>query len=1077
MLRQCETAIAPPSYSLGLELGASTVGWALIELDAFGSPIGLIRTGVRVFAPGVDGAQSEIEAGRDRPSSWARKIARTNRRLLRRRAYRKQRLFELLQESGLLPRTNGAESIPHAIERHTILLELDRSLFQKWRLTEYGSRFDERPMYVLRRLALDVVLQPYEIGRILFHLCQRRGFRSNAKERSKRSYGRIGPVHAGVDEWRRCLEEVQARTVGEYFCEIGVHPLNERVRGRWLAREMLEQEFEAIWRKQTIYHPELLTAELYRKIRHTLLVDRPNRKGTLQVGSCELEGGNHRRAPWATLEANRMRLLESIGHLRIVDWETQEFFAVSQQQREALYELLDQRGNLSLDQLRKGLKLRPHLRLYNDRAGQKKVPGNRINQIMISAFGPRWGLFSEQEQTQIVDEWRTIPSEKSLIRRGVETWGLDQTSATRWAHSVPETGYCKFSRKAIRKLMPLQLKGYRFEEAVNTIYGDRKNDADVLESLPPLEVHSNLAQAARNRRLLQRIGLDHIVVPGLERTLTEMRKLVNSLIREYGMPNEIHFELRRELKMYRIERLALETKIKMRERSRRRAEARLAQECGILKPSREQLEIALLFVECGGVCPYSGKAIPFPDLFSEMPRFRLQHIIPRHLFPDESFQNKVVCWTAGQEDSSRPLTPFERFGASREQWTELVHRVETWKPGNPNKLHRIMIRSEEQLQEFIAMQISDLRQASVQTARYLGLLYGHITQGQPRVFANTGVLTATLRRTWRLDFFSRDRELDETSSVRIDYRRHAMNAIITALTRHALRVVQACSRSAPTPNALPLPWKGFVTDVSTEMKRILVSHRPDHKLAGEMHDESFYSPPYLENGSSFVHVRKPVSKLSPKEIADIVDPIIRRAVLEKAQSLHGDLSRCERDQDWPMQIEKSGKSRPIKRVRVRKSLRVKEIGSGERRRYVAAKGKHHVSVFAVGSAEREAKWVFKPVSLFEAMERKKEGKTIVEKTDREVPEMRFKFSLMGGDTVEAHRGCFHDLGSCRPEVFVVRTIQGNGQLGLVEIANAQTWRENVATKKWLLVRAEGLRKLDCRKVRVDVLGRIHPAND
>ena len=41
----------------------------------------------------------------------------------------------------------------------------------------------ELPLYLLRKTALDEALEPFELGRVFYHLSQRRGYRSNRKER------------------------------------------------------------------------------------------------------------------------------------------------------------------------------------------------------------------------------------------------------------------------------------------------------------------------------------------------------------------------------------------------------------------------------------------------------------------------------------------------------------------------------------------------------------------------------------------------------------------------------------------------------------------------------------------------------------------------------------------------------------------------------------------------------------------------------------------------------------------------------------------------------------------------------
>ena len=71
-------------YTLGLDLGASSIGWAIVESEE-GVPRRLARCGVRVFEAGVAG---DLEAGRTKPRNFERRQARQTRRQLDRRKRR-----------------------------------------------------------------------------------------------------------------------------------------------------------------------------------------------------------------------------------------------------------------------------------------------------------------------------------------------------------------------------------------------------------------------------------------------------------------------------------------------------------------------------------------------------------------------------------------------------------------------------------------------------------------------------------------------------------------------------------------------------------------------------------------------------------------------------------------------------------------------------------------------------------------------------------------------------------------------------------------------------------------------------
>jgi CRISPR-associated endonuclease Csn1 len=78
--------------------------------------------------------------------------------------------------------------------------------------------------------------------------------------------------------------------------------------------------------------------------------------------------------------------------------------------------------------------------------------------------------------------------------------------------------------------------------------------------------------------------------PAVERALTELRKVVNAIVRAYGRPYEIRIELARELKKPRQERVKATIANRKREAENKALAKRMADECGIQNPSRKDLE-------------------------------------------------------------------------------------------------------------------------------------------------------------------------------------------------------------------------------------------------------------------------------------------------------------------------------------------------------------------------------------------------------------------------------------------------------------------------------------------------------
>lgn len=1078
------TEVTPKNstYVLGIDLGSASLGWAAVGLDQAGMATGLLRAGVRIFDPAVTG---DTEKGQDESNAVARRAARLIRRQLRRRAARQGELFRLLQRCSLLPAYEGAEA-DASQQRHTILNALDAKLATAWvkRETSGVKTAIELPLYLLRKTALDSPLEPFELGRVFYHLSQRRGYRSNRKDKlndkkpsaKSKKADELGAVQEGIKELEDAILSVGARTLGEYFASLDPHL--QKVRGRWTGRKMYEEEFAAIWEKQTEFHPALLTEELHHKIKHLLFYQRPIKAQLHLIGDCELEP-HERRAAWATLEAQRFRVLQKVNDLEIILPGNVTGIALTPEQRRTVLDLLENTPEATFKKIRKALGLAENVGFNLQRGGETKLKGNLTNAHMAQVFADRWSTMSEADKKQAVEDWRTIENEKSLIRRAIDYWKLDETGAGWLAERPAPSGYCSISRKAINNLLPLMMEGKRFKEAEKEIYGSRLTGGQIYDRIPPVRV---VLKSLRN--------------PAVERSLTELRKVVNSLIREHGKPAEVRIELARDLKKPRHERAKAISYNRDREKQRTAAKEKMLKEIGpgFEHPSRADVEKALLWEECQGECPYTGKRFPFASLFGENPPLQVEHIIPFSRIPDDSFQNKTLCY---HEENQRKgnRTPFEAYTDPAE-YEAILNRVRNWRTPNPGKQRRFELRTLEELEGFSERQLNDTRYASKLACELVGTLYGGRdipTEGGSKqlVFASSGMVTATLRKGWGLEAILREAAPSANGhnrgKPRTDHRHHAIDAITIALSRP--KMIAALSRynsedpywprnGRSTPR-IQSPWKDFVGSIRPHFEQMLVSHRPEHRLTGALHDETNYGRPRKEGGKDVVHIRKQVVGLSSGDIENIVDPAVREVVREKGAQFGGDLKKWtpkEGNEDWPLLRTKTGKDIPIKRVRIKKALGVEAIGTQERTRYVALSSNHHVAIFALlDERGKETRWESMIVSLFDAMERKRKGQSLIQTHYPDVRDYAFKFSLMGGDTLLLHKDCDHKENKCNPSVWRLRTIGSNGQLSLVRINDSRLKADIQKAKEWWSPTQDALRKLDASKVVIDSLGRIHQA--
>src|SRR6218665_2547156 len=166
-------------YRLALDLGPTSLGWAMALLHGKSNPAPLIRAGVRIFPDGRNAKDGSSLAVTRRD---ARAMRRRRDRLLK----RKKRMHDQLVQHGFFP--------ADVVERK----ELERL----------------NP-YQLRAKGLHEALTPGEFARALFHINQRRGFKSNRK--TDRKDNDSGALKQAISELRKRIQDSDCATAGEWF--------------------------------------------------------------------------------------------------------------------------------------------------------------------------------------------------------------------------------------------------------------------------------------------------------------------------------------------------------------------------------------------------------------------------------------------------------------------------------------------------------------------------------------------------------------------------------------------------------------------------------------------------------------------------------------------------------------------------------------------------------------------------------------------------------------------------------------------------------------------------------------------
>ncbi len=153
--------------------------------------------------------------------------------------------------------------------------------------------------------------------------------------------------------------------------------------------------------------------------------------------------------------------------------------------------------------------------------------------------------------------------------------------------------------------------------------------------------------------------------PGVTRTLTELRKVMNAIIRQSGRPMEIRIELARDLRQTKAQR-EKSWKKEPRESSvsRDKAAKKILDEVGLGRPSNDDIRKVLLAEECQFTCHYTGRTIQMAALIGRDSQYDIEHIIPFSRPLDNSFANLTLCYHEENRNVKRNQTPGEAYSSS-----------------------------------------------------------------------------------------------------------------------------------------------------------------------------------------------------------------------------------------------------------------------------------------------------------------------------------------------------------------------------------------------------------------------------
>lgn len=746
----------------GLDIGVASCGLCLV--DVLNHEIVLMAS--HLFkSPVVDKKKASAA-----PESLAsvRRGARSVRRNIMREGRRKKAIRAVLADAGLIPADAGGE----------------------W----FSARRDERTVVKVRAKALKYPLNSRELARVLYSFASHRGYIDHGKSDKEDDAGKVKKALAAN---HAALAVGECETFGQY---LSGQPRSRNRAGDYSYTAdigMTVDEVRTIFARQREFGSEIATEALEERYiaELTWLTDTSKRDMStyLEVGFCTYRGAPYRRGAMSTISFAMVRAHQTLCNAVILHGDgststipgdvrieiVRELFAVKKSVKPLKWSGLRRRLGLAEDDLFKG------------------CPVEEEKRDCIAL--PAWAVLC----SGLYDNHR------NLLERLHDN--IDDADAVCSALT-----FASSAASLAGRLAPLALTDDEVEAIVDLPYSARLFSGYASASLEALQMLRgtfedprimNLRQAEEASGLAQvRTMLteergessDGLLCafseydptcknPVVLRATAQVRRMVNSAIRHYGLPDIIRVEVARDLKRSKHEREIVaegnRARLELNEQAKRDIIEFFGLPDGYHVRGRD-LAMVKLYREQGGKDPYTGAGIDFRRMLEEHGYAEIDHILPISRTCDDSQTNKVLCLTKSNRDKSN-RSPFEWMASGEDSapdWGEFCGRMKRWaKNCEPRryankKLANLTCENlAERTGDFIDRNLNDTRYMSTALAKWLRERLPFPRDNHEHVFCIAGGATALMRGVWGIGITGPDGRKN-----RDDDRHHAVDAAVIA---------------------------------------------------------------------------------------------------------------------------------------------------------------------------------------------------------------------------------------------------------------------------------------------------------
>ncbi len=500
---------------MGIDLGTNSIGLALRDPDK-STDISdqLVYFTSIVFPKGVGNGQSgEFSYAAER------RRFRSTRRLYQARKYRIWATLELLINHQCCPLTIDDLDRWRKYDKTKGLKRqypIDAIPFEQWvrldfngdGIPDYRSPYQLREELTLKPIDWDSQIDRYKFGRAMYHIAQRRGFKSSKGETLKDSKESEDLSNIEISASMKKSEEKKSKSLKDYMESHNLKTVGcafaqlerEGIRVRNSIYQAVQSQYLDEVREICLFqHIDTIDHSLFTGLTSTkakegtIFYRRPLRSQKGAVGKCVLEPFI-RRCPTSHPDYEEFRALSFINNIKFRCNDQEEWKSLSPSERANLYNdcFTRTKPTFRFEEIRKWLeKSYPgnqfsydnhtiNYRDYTTVAGcpvicrLKKIMGDDWRTHIFTTNRTRTNYHTGEAHSiayNYEDIWHLAYSSddyEALAEFARETIGFDQKQADELTRlwSVIREGYASLSLKAIRNILPFLREGMIYSKAV-----------------------------------------------------------------------------------------------------------------------------------------------------------------------------------------------------------------------------------------------------------------------------------------------------------------------------------------------------------------------------------------------------------------------------------------------------------------------------------------------------------------------------------------------------------------------------------------------------------------------------------